>query len=98
MWRETEAVDLIYDPPETSRPERADPAEYVPVREDLREILGAFGELSESDRRLVARRAEGYGYEDIAKLTGGTYTSVNRFTCYSAGDVQRRKSWWSMSN
>lgn len=61
--RAGEVVELEYDPPDTRRPERTDPANHVLLREDLREVLEAMSELSESDRWLVARRAEGYGYE-----------------------------------
>lgn len=88
--RERETVDLIYEPPDTRRPDRADPAEYVPLREDLREVLDAVSELPEYDRWLVARRAEGYRYEEIAELAGSSYTRVNRGLT-RANDMMRER-------
>jgi RNA polymerase sigma factor (sigma-70 family) len=82
LWAERghviELRDDIFGSGRREAIEPVQPRDPLTVRESLRERLAAMAELPEADRRLVALRAEGYQYEEIAELTGGTYTSVNR--------------------
>jgi DNA-directed RNA polymerase specialized sigma24 family protein len=78
MRRESRAMHFTREGEDGGPRDVADPRDAVGVRAELREILVAIGTLSDRDRWLVARRAEGYRYEEISELAGGTYTSVNR--------------------
>ncbi len=63
--------------------ERAGPAERAERRERVARSAAALADLKPHERRALALKAEGYSYVEIQRLTGWTYTKVNR--CMAEG-------------
>src|SRR5687768_1766706 len=59
------------------------PAERAERRERIAHSAAALAQLKPQERRALALKAEGYSYAEIQKLTGWTYTKVNR--CMAEG-------------
>ncbi len=71
-------------PPEPSLAGRAsDAGDHVARYETLRLGAEALGRLKPQEVRALLLRAEGYSYREICRLTGWTYTKVNR--CLTEG-------------
>jgi DNA-directed RNA polymerase specialized sigma24 family protein len=56
----------------------SDPADLALARKLHRDRLARFACLKPRERRDLILLAGGYGYSEIAQLTGSTYTAVNR--------------------
>ncbi len=67
---------------------RPGPHERAELRELLESAAGALRELKPQERRALLLQAQGYSYAEIGRLTGWTYTKVNR--CLSEGRARLR--------
>ena len=56
----------------------SDPLELAIAHEEHAERLEAFATLKPRERRDLWLKATGYSYDEIAAMTGATYTAVNR--------------------
>jgi DNA-directed RNA polymerase specialized sigma24 family protein len=56
----------------------SDPLELAIAHEGHAERLEAFATLKPRERRDLLLKATGYTYDEIAAMTGATYTAVNR--------------------
>ena len=63
--------------PEPAGP-ASDPLELAIAHEEHAERLEAFATLKPRERRDLLLKATGYSYDEIAAMTGSTYTAVNR--------------------
>jgi RNA polymerase sigma factor (sigma-70 family) len=67
---------------------RPEPAEHAERRELVAEAARRLARLKPDERRAIVLQAEGYSYAEICKLTGWTYTKVNR--CLAEGRARLR--------
>ena len=65
------------------------PAEHAERRERAIERARTLACLKPDERRALVLRGEGYSYREICKLTGWTYTKVNR--CLAEGRARLRR-------
>jgi RNA polymerase sigma factor (sigma-70 family) len=70
-------IDHDRELPEPAGP-AADPLERMIDREQHRDRMGRFAQLSPAERRALLLQAAGYSYQEIAELTASSYTAVNR--------------------
>ena len=56
----------------------SDPLELAIAHEEHAERLDAFATLKPRERRDLLLKATGYSYDEIAAMTGSSYTAVNR--------------------
>jgi RNA polymerase sigma factor (sigma-70 family) len=83
IWRSRDRAVSEDEPLQRAGSATPSPEEQVETMERLRVSAEAIGRLKPQEVRCLLLRAEGYSYRQICRITGFTYTKVNR--CLTEG-------------
>jgi DNA-directed RNA polymerase specialized sigma24 family protein len=70
----------------------ADERDHAAIRLRLREALQAFADLPERRRDIKALQVTGFSYDEIARMRGLTYTSVNHLLAEANTALRREQA------
>jgi RNA polymerase sigma factor (sigma-70 family) len=60
-------------------------------RVEAKQALGVLAELPDKQRRYLTLAVGGYGYDEIARATGATYTNVNKHLSRAHANVREAR-------
>jgi DNA-directed RNA polymerase specialized sigma24 family protein len=73
-------------------PEPAVPIDAYALAIDLDEALSVLASLPERKRNLYALKVLGFSYEEIGRITGDSYPTVNRQLVRAAALIRRART------
>lgn len=73
-------------------PEPAAPADAYTLAIELDEALTVLASLPERKRDLYALKVLGFSYEEIGRITGDSYSTVNRQLVRAAALIRRARA------
>ena len=96
-WLKTVAIHEAWQLARRERREASVDAEAAGAGEasaalEARDALGSLAHLPERQRRYLSLFIAGYSYDEIARLTGVTYTNVNKHLARARATLRRHSN------